>query len=47
MERQRVHTGYTGVDGRVVLLGRVGVPTTTLQAALTDEPTTSAASRPA
>jgi hypothetical protein len=45
--RQRVRTGYAGVDGRVVLLGRVGAPTTTLWTALTDEAATPVAGRPA
>jgi hypothetical protein len=45
--RERVQRGYTGVDGRVVLLGRIGAPTTDVWAALTGEPATAAAGCPA
>ena len=46
--RDRIRSGYTGVDGRVVVLGRVGAPTTALWAALTGvENVTETAGRPA
>lgn len=45
--RERVRTSYTGVDDRVVLLGRVGAPTTGLWTALTDESATTAVGGPA
>lgn len=38
--RDRARTEYQGVDGYVVMLGRVGTQTTALWAALTDEPAT-------
>lgn len=45
--RKRVQKGYADVDGRVVLLGRVGAPPTALWATLTGESATPAAGRPA
>lgn len=45
--RKRVETGYTDVDGHVVLLGRVAAPTTDVWAELTHEDGTPEAGRPA
>jgi hypothetical protein len=47
--RKRVQNSYNGVDGRVVLLGRIGAPTTDLWAGLTDTEVsaTAAPGRPA
>lgn len=44
--RQRVQTGYEGVDGRVVLLGRVAAPTTALWSALTETTAAEGAGHP-
>jgi 50S ribosomal subunit-associated GTPase HflX len=45
--RERVQKGYTDVDGHVVLVGRVGAPTTALWATLTGESATPTAGHPA
>lgn len=45
--RREIRTSYTDADGRVVLLGRVGAPTSDLWSALTDESAPAAAGRPA
>jgi 50S ribosomal subunit-associated GTPase HflX len=45
--RRRVRTSHTAADARVVLLGRVGAPTTTLRTSLAGETTTSEPGRPA
>ncbi len=44
--RRRVRTSYTDVDARVVLVGRVGAPTTALWATLTDQAATPAPGEP-
>jgi len=45
--RQQEQTNYSDVDATVVLLGRVGAPTTALWSALTDEASQVVAGRPA
>jgi hypothetical protein len=45
--RERVRASYDGVDGRVVLLGRVGAPTAALWTALTGDFAPAVAGRPA
>lgn len=45
--RQRVQTSYSGVDGRIVLLGRVTAPTTPVWAELTETTVTATVGRPA
>lgn len=45
--RERARTGYDDVDGRVVVLGRVGAPTTDVWSGLTGESRAAGVGRPA